>query len=139
TGDPQRAYARVKSTLIATLLGEQWSVASTFRYISAVDETCTGRELGIAGLCSKEGRAENELDSVMYVDVQGSYRPPQFDDKLTVSLGVQNLTNVDPPTCLTCPLNGFDATAYDPEGTFFYVRATFRSENFFDGSFLDTK
>ena len=45
---------------------------------------------------------------------------------LVLSIGANNLFNVNPPDCFSCGLNNFDPTTYDVPGTFFYARATVR-------------
>jgi len=39
---------------------------------------------------------------------------------------VNNLFGKDPPICLTCSLNGYDASTYDLMGQFMYVRASLK-------------
>lgn len=126
TGDPEQAYPEFKSTLMAELFRDSWSLSSTLRFIDSVTEACTG--LGGLGLCSDEANSSNEIDSTFYLDIQGSWRPAAMDDKLTLMLGFNNVLNEDPPPCFSCALNGFDATTYDVPGTFIYARAIWRSE-----------
>ncbi|WP_295941646.1 TonB-dependent receptor, partial [uncultured Xanthomonas sp.] len=43
---------------------------------------------------------------------------------LTLSGGVNNVFDKDPPICLSCSLNGYDASTYGiPGGRYLYVRA----------------
>lgn len=126
TGDPEQAYPELKSSIVAELMRDQWSVASTFRYIDSVTESCSG--LGGLGLCSNEANETNKIDDTLYLDLQGTWRPAALDDKLTLALGINNVLDEDPPACFSCALNGFDATTYDVPGVFFYARATWRAE-----------
>ena len=45
---------------------------------------------------------------------------------LKLSAGVNNLFNKEPPVCVTCSLNGYDAGTYDLPFRFWYVSADFR-------------
>ena len=58
------------------------------------------------------------------VDVQAGYR---FDwqQGLTVTAGVNNVFEKEPPICLSCSLNGYDASTYDLPGRFWYARVGF--------------
>jgi len=40
--------------------------------------------------------------------------------------GVNNLGDKEPPACLSCSLNGYDASNYDLPGRFYYVEANFK-------------
>jgi iron complex outermembrane receptor protein len=40
--------------------------------------------------------------------------------------GVNNLGDKEPPACLSCSLNGYDASTYDLPGRFWYVRANMK-------------
>ena len=126
TGDPEQAYPELKSTLIAELFRNNWAVSTTVRYIDSVTEACTG--LGGLGLCSNEANESNSIDSTIYMDLQGSWQPSALDEQLTLTLGINNVLDEDPPPCFSCALNGFDATTYDVPGVFWYARATWRSE-----------
>ena len=45
---------------------------------------------------------------------------------LTFSAGINNIFDHDPPVCLSCSLNGYDASNYDLPGRFFYVEASLK-------------
>ena len=99
-----------------------WTLGSldaswTARHIDRLREACP------AGLpCSMPG-VRNELGAVTYHDLQVAWRPT-FMDGLRLSVGANNLFGKEPPPCLTCSLNGYDASTYDiPGGGFWYVRA----------------
>ncbi|WP_332662442.1 TonB-dependent receptor domain-containing protein, partial [Aeromicrobium sp.] len=94
-----------------------WNV----RYISDVKESCVGLE-GLPG-CS--GVEFNKLGSVTYHDVQAGWKNA-FVEGLKLSVGVNNLFGKEPPVCLTCSLNGYDAGTYDLPGAFWYVSADYR-------------
>ena len=76
-------------------------------------------------LCSNSP-VSNELDSVIYTDLQVSWAPAQFfDGDWTFTVGVNNLLNEEPPVCFSCDLNSLDGTLYPIEGQFWYLRAIF--------------
>ena len=65
----------------------------------------------------------NHLGSTTYTDIQVGWKAPWFQGT-QFTLGVNNVFSKDPPICLSCSLNGYDASAYDlPAGRFAYVRA----------------
>ncbi|MGD9967335.1 MAG: TonB-dependent receptor [Hyphomonadaceae bacterium] len=109
-GSPDQAYPEVKSTLSLDWDWREWGATATARYISEVDE---------AG-------AANSLDAMTYFDLQARWSPAMLDDRITIALGVNNVTDEDPPGCFTCGLNNFDPTTYDPPGRFGYIRFTYR-------------
>ena len=57
----------------------------------------------------------HELGSVTYGDVRASWKTP-LATPLTVTGGVRNVWAKDPPVCLSCSLNGYDASNYDLPG-----------------------
>jgi iron complex outermembrane receptor protein len=126
-GEPERVFPRFKSTL-----GIEWQrgglAASLFtRYIHSVTEPC----LGLAefpGTCSDPAPvaadSTNELSPTVYNDVQVMWTP-EFEPGLTVSAGVNNVFNVDPPACFSCALNGFAGATYDVPGVFGYLNASY--------------
>ena len=76
--------------------------------------------------CSDPNAEFNDLDSVLYNDIQATWRPGMFGDNLDLTLGVNNLFDEDPPPCYSCALNGFDGNVYDIPGQFYYARLTYR-------------
>ena len=126
TGDPEQAYPELKWNLLGELFRDTWSVSVNVRFIDEVTEACTG--LGGLGLCSDEANQLNKIDSTYYTDLQGNWRPAAMDNRLTLTLGINNVTDEDPPPCFSCALNGFDATTYDVPGIFTYVRAIWRTD-----------
>jgi iron complex outermembrane receptor protein len=74
-------------------------------------------------VCSNPANGTNRLDATTYSDVQMGYRFDDMND-LRLTLGVNNVFDKDPPICLSCSLNGYDASTYDiPGGRLFYLRA----------------
>ncbi|GAB2489311.1 TonB-dependent receptor domain-containing protein [Arenimonas alkanexedens] len=101
-----------------------WSASWTLRHISELRESC-GRVVTFA-VCSNPATDTNVLDAITYSDLQVGY---QFESmaNLRLTFGANNLFDEDPPICLSCSLNGYDASTYDiPGGRFFYLRAEVR-------------
>lgn len=120
-GDPEQAYPEWKSSVTVSWFKNDFAGSMIWRHIDSVDEDC-GQG---AGSCLANTR--NELDPTNYVDVQGTWAPSAGSlQGLELTLGITNLFDEDPPTCFSCALNGFDATTYDPPGTYGYLRATYR-------------
>ena len=97
----------------------------TIRYISSVEEDCTNIDFdGFIPGCENPERI-NTLGSVTYHDVQFAWANA-FTEGLRLSVGVNNLFGKEPPVCITCSLNGYDAGTYDLPGSFWYVSADYR-------------
>ncbi|MBA3562806.1 MAG: TonB-dependent receptor [Gammaproteobacteria bacterium] len=130
-----RAIPQIKSNASVSWNLGNWGAAYTARYIKDVDESCsdfldgTPNSFTNLGLCSDpnfddQSMSINSLGSTVYHDLQVSFGPPQVD-QLQITLGVLNLTDKDPPVCLSCSLNGYDPSTYDIPGRFGYIRASF--------------
>jgi len=83
------------------------------------------------GLCSNPDNAENAnstnvLDDTFTHDVQFAYDTKVLERDLTLSVGVQNLFDEDPPACTSCDLNGYDPGTYQPQGRFIYFRGVIK-------------
>ena len=59
---------------------------------------------------------------MFYNDLQVLWTPQR---DLTITAGVNNLFNRNPPTCYSCSLNGFNGLTYDVPGVFGYLSATY--------------
>jgi outer membrane receptor protein involved in Fe transport len=95
---------------------------------------CRLEPLGISGQNNR--RSTNQAapaplfnQTTASFDAQMNSRPAALDGKWTVTLGVNNLLNQDPPFCFSCELNSFDGSAYDVEGMFLYGRVVARFGN----------
>ncbi len=102
-----------------------WSAAWNVRYISAVEESC-----GNAGTTPSTGCPDNSgshtLDATTYNDAQLSWDNSFGLTGLKLSAGVNNLFDRDPPVCVTCSLNGYDAGTYDLPGRFWYMSLDYK-------------
>jgi iron complex outermembrane receptor protein len=118
------------STLNADWRLGDWGVAWTVRHISDLTESCGGADgFPICDQSSTNAAGTNSLNrlgAVTYHDLQVSWRSGAFLKGLELIGGVNNLTDKDPPVCLSCSLNGYDASTYDLPGRFWYVRANLK-------------
>lgn len=126
SGTPERAYPRFKSTLVLDWIYSEFLVSLTTRYVNSLTEPC--RDLADLDVCSDESAVDpnvlstNELSATVYNDLQVTWTPKAVDNNLTLTAGVNNLFNIDPPSCYSCSLNGFNGI-YDVPGIFGYVTA----------------
>jgi iron complex outermembrane receptor protein len=127
-GTPERAYPRFKSALGITWQYPQIELTLRTRYIHSMTEPC--RDLGaFPGTCSKpnltfDALSTNKLHITVYNDLQAMWFP-DFDHQLSVTAGVNNLLNRNPPNCYSCSLNGFNGATYDVPGIFGYLSASY--------------
>ena len=121
---------RIRSTFTLNWSLADWSASWTLRYLSALKEDCAGA----AGfpICSQpdntgSGRVDGThvLGATTYNDVRVSWKLPVRYD-MSISGGVNNVFAKDPPVCLSCSLNGYDASTYDLPGRFTYIEASLR-------------
>lgn len=111
----------------------------TFRFIDEAEERCTTNgSLGAFPdeLCSEfvpglydpvtEIGPNNTLDARLYADLRLNWRPRLINDRLTLSLGVNNLFDKAPPLCTSCGLKNFNATLHDVPGVFGYFQVAYR-------------
>jgi iron complex outermembrane receptor protein len=114
---------RWRSTLRFNWALQPLTATYALRYLSALTEACDGAQGFASCDNSSEGPAgTNRLHSVLYSDLQASYTLP-IKLKNTISAGVNNVFQAGPPECLSCSLNGYDASNYDLPGRFAYVSA----------------
>jgi iron complex outermembrane receptor protein len=108
-GSPDQAFPKWKSIAILDWNGSEFGASLTGRYIKSV----------------KEIDAVNTLGSRFYTDVQLRWQP-RFGvlglHDWGLALGVNNLTDRDPPGCVSCSINNFDPTTYDVPGRYYYAR-----------------
>jgi iron complex outermembrane receptor protein len=112
---------RLRSNLRLNWTGEALDVGWAMRYISKLTEQCGGA--AAFPVCSDPASGTNELDPILYHDLRVQWRLPG-PAGARLSGGVNNLFGEDPPICLSCSLNGYDASLYDLPGTFAYLEAS---------------
>ena len=101
-------------------LGAAWTV----RHIDELTEQCG--DAASFDVCSNPADGTNQLDATTYHDLQVSWGSPFGREGLKLAAGVNNLFDEDPPICLSCSLNGYDASLYDVPGRFWYVQASYK-------------
>ena len=97
-----------------------WNIGWNVRYISAVKESCGNVATTPATGCASAA-GTHTLGSTVYNDVQLAWNNAFGASGLKLSAGVNNLFDKDPPVCVTCSLNGYDAGTYDLPFRFWYV------------------
>lgn len=98
-----------------------FSASWRLRYIGDLTENCG--DAASFEVCSDQAAGTNRLGSTSYHDLQVGWRAPWFDGT-QLTLGINNAFGKEPPICLSCSLNGYDASTYDlPAGRFIYARA----------------
>ncbi len=107
-------------TLVTDWTRGPWSLAWTVRYIDSLVESCGGAN-GFP-ICDDSDNDVNGLGSTTYHDLQLSWRNTAWLKGTRLALGVNNVTGKEPPVCLSCSLNGYDASTYDLPGRFIYAR-----------------
>jgi iron complex outermembrane receptor protein len=133
-GSPTRGFVEEKATLNTFWERGDFSAMLSLRYLSSLTEQCVGLvfdfELG-PELCSNAPDVAvpgtNKLDSQLYTDLQFGWQPEDmFGGGWSFAVGVQNLTDEEPPICYSCDLNSLDGTIYPIAGQFWYLRASFQ-------------
>ncbi|WP_034161161.1 TonB-dependent receptor domain-containing protein [Sphingomonas sp. ERG5] len=110
-GSPDQAYPKIKGNATIDWSLSDFNVSFTGRYVDGVIES----------------QNANPLASRFYGDVQLSYAPSWIlDGKVSLTAGVNNVFNQDPPGCISCGLNNFDPTTYDVPGQFGYLRLSYK-------------
>jgi len=70
----------------------------------------------------------NTLDSVAFTDLRASYRPQWMDEAFTITLGLNNVFDEDPPFCDACGVIGMSPVSHDLPGRVGYLRLTFETQ-----------
>ncbi len=99
------------------------SASYMLRHISDLTESCG--PTAAFPVCSNQAAGTNKLGSTTFHDAQFNW-DLEWLRGTRLTLGVQNLWEKEPPICLSCSLNGYDASTYDMPGSrFWYLRAQF--------------
>jgi iron complex outermembrane receptor protein len=134
-GSPTRGFVEEKATLNTYWNYGDWSALLALRYLSSLTEQCVGLvfDFGLGPeLCSNSPDlavpGTNKLDSQLYTDLQVAWQPEDlFGGGWSFAVGVQNLTDEEPPICYSCDLNSLDGTIYPIAGQFWYLRVAFEN------------
>ena len=135
-GESGRGFPEFKSMFSARLERNSWSAGLTLSYVDGLTERCGGLTrsfwwLGVLDQCDApdatptEPEGTNQIEDRLYLDLQASFRPEWADGALGISVGMQNVTDEDPPPCQSCRINGFNGMLYRFPGQVYYVRATY--------------
>lgn len=124
-----RAIPEWRTTASLSWASGPWSARWTARYISGLDEACNPDLTGAGAVCSSPNSdlsgGSNHLGATTFHDVRLNWKlPVSFD--FTLSGGVNNVFSKDPPICVSCSLNGYDASTYDLPGRFTYIQASMK-------------
>jgi iron complex outermembrane recepter protein len=112
-GSPDQAFPKFKGNATVDWLIGDVAASFTGRYIKSVTEL-------------QGDGTPNKLASRFYGDVQLTYSPSLLDQRLAITIGVNNVFDKDPPACFSCSLNNFDPTTYDVPGQFGYLRLSYK-------------
>lgn len=107
------------SNLATTWRKGAFDASWMMRYIGDLTEDCG--DAASFDVCSNQANASNHLGALVYHDLQASWNGDYLDG-LKVSVGINNLLDKKAPNCLSCSLNGFDASTYDLDGQYVYGR-----------------
>jgi len=68
----------------------------------------------------------HHMGATTYHDIQFGWKDIFGVDGLKWAIGINNAFDRDPPPCVTCSLNGYDAGTYDIQGRFWYTSIDFK-------------
>ena len=68
-----------------------------------------------------------KLDSITYTDLTVGYNPSFANEALTITLGINNLFDQDPPVCFPCGVIGMSITSHGLPGRYGYLRLTYQN------------
>ncbi|KXI30661.1 TonB-dependent receptor [Paraglaciecola hydrolytica] len=108
TAASRESYPEWRSTFSARWKRDQWSAAYSARFIGETTETYNNEALPI--------------DSITYHNVSVAY---DFNNGLKTKVGVNNLTDKQPPVSLTNTNINFDQNTYNAIGRFMYVQLNY--------------
>jgi iron complex outermembrane receptor protein len=103
-----QAFPRVKVNGTIDFTALNFGASFTGRYISSVVEN-TG----------------HRMSATFYGDMQLFFSPDWMENRMRLTLGVNNIFNRQPPICNSCDGANFDTTTYDVPGQFGYARLSF--------------
>jgi len=127
-----KAIPEWRTTLGLNWAIENWSASWTVRYLSDLTERCNGDWTALGATCSSPNADQdnnpggtNHIGATTFHDVRVNWKVPTSFD-FTVSAGINNVFAKDPPICVSCSLNGYDASNYDLPGRYGYVSANLK-------------
>jgi len=111
----QRAFPDWRATTNVDWTYGRWNGNLAFRW---TDEMTIDTQ----GLATSSGK----LDSETFTDLQFSYTPDMLNESLTLTFGVNNLFDTDPPVCFPCGVIGVSTVVHDLPGRVGYIKAAYR-------------
>lgn len=100
--------------------------ASVDHYDLRIGDAIQGRDPGdVITACVDTLDGGARMDSALFSDLRLSYIPPLAGDEWTISLGLNNLFDEDPPVCFPCGVNGMSLVVHDLPGRVGYLRVTY--------------
>ncbi len=102
-----------------------WNASWNVRYISAVTEFCGNASVTNVPGCPT-GNDFHTLGATVYNDAQLGWDHSFGIEGLKLAAGVNNIFARQPPSCLTCSLNGYDAGTYDLPYRFWYLSLDYK-------------
>lgn len=111
----QRAFPEWRAVTSIDWVKERWTGGLSFRWVDDM-------------YIVVDSDTRNDLDSVMFTDLRFSYNPSFADDAVTVTLGLNNVLDEDPPVCSPCGSIGMSRVSHDLPGTVGYLRVTYEHQ-----------
>ncbi len=102
-----------------------WNASWSMRYIGAVEEFCSNAAATPATGCASAA-GTNSLGGTTYHDVQVFWDNAFGASDLKLTLGANNVFAKEPPVCVSCSLNGYDAGTYALPFRFWYVDVQYK-------------
>ena len=112
-----------KSTLRVNWSEGDYNASYALRYISELEEDCG--DAASFPVCGNPEAGTNELDATFYHDIRVGWTPASIAG-LNLAIGINNVLGEDPPICVSCSLNGYDASNYDLPGQYGYLELNYR-------------
>jgi outer membrane receptor protein involved in Fe transport len=111
TSARRESYPEWRGSFLAKLAADNWSANYTLRYIGDTEESFGGET--------------HHISSTVYHNVSGSYN---FSESLSLKVGVDNLTDKQPPASYTNLNINFDQNTYTAVGRFMYLQLVYDFE-----------
>ena len=102
-----------------------WNATWNLRYIPAVKESC-GNAVHTPATGCATGAGFHNLGGTTYSDVQLGWDHSFGVQGLKLAVGANNVFARQPPPCVSCSLNGYDAGTYDLPFRFVYGTLDFK-------------
>jgi iron complex outermembrane receptor protein len=104
----QRAFPEWRVMTKVDWLLASWVAGITFRYVDSMEQP-----------------SGNTLESKVFTDVQVGYRLGMGDNRLSITLGANNVFDVEPAVCDACGTANMSPVVHDLPGTVGYIRLSY--------------